>query len=265
MTDSLKIFIQTHRNAFDASVPGAHGWPGVARTLDRLGTADQLEKTVLLDRLLLDTEAPSDCVWENIVADLDGKAGVSSLECFIRENRDEFDTELPDLSVWKQIEQGIPAAPKPATIIRVDWQRRLLRAAASVALLVTGMGIGLWYARSTGSAAPGGMAMGEVSTEYRELEAYYQRDIAVKEEKLAQFTGNQSAEIEGDLEQMDKVMQELRQELANVPPGNREQVVRVMIENYKAKASVLQRVLQRLEELSPDHQQNNKKHENERI
>jgi len=264
MGDSFKIFIQQHRNAFDASVPGAHGWPGMERTLDRLRTADGLEKTVLLDRLLLDTEEPSDCVWDNIVAALDRKAGPSSLECFIHENRDEFDTELPGLRVWETIEKSIPAS-KTAKIIPVDWQRRLLRAAASVALLVTGMGLGLWYARTTGSLAQGGMAMSEVSTEYRELEAYYQRDIAVKEEKLAQFTGNQPAEIEGDLDQMDKVMQELRQELANVPPGNREQVVRIMIENYKAKASILQRVLQHLEDLSPDHQQNNKKHENERI
>ncbi len=43
-------------------------------------------------------------------------------------------------------------------------------------------------------------------------------------------------------------MEQLRQELAIVPPGNREQVVRAMIENYKAKTAILQRVLERLEE-----------------
>jgi hypothetical protein len=42
-------------------------------------------------------------------------------------------------------------------------------------------------------------------------------------------------------------MLELRGELANVPPGNREQVVRAMIDNYKAKAAILERVLERLE------------------
>ena len=265
MSDLIKKFIQQHRTDFDASAPGAHGWRGVEQVLQRWTSADGLEKTVLLNRLLLDTEMPRACVWEHISATLDGKTGPSDpLECFIFEHRDEMDLAIPDLRVWGNIEQTVPA--RSATIVvRVDWQRRLLRAAASVALLVTGMGLGLWYAGHSEAGQSGGMAMGEVSAEYRELEGYYQRDIAGKQEKLATFTGNQPDEIESDLVQMDKAMEELRQELADVPPGNREQVVRAMIENYKAKAAILQRVLQSLEEATPTQQQNNKPHENARI
>lgn len=278
MTDRIKIFIQQHRSAFDAAFLGGaalsaeasakEGWSGVERALARLKTADTLERTLLFDRLLLDTAEPDDCVWDNILATLDGKTGPSNtLECFIRHHRDELDQALPDLRVWGGIEQALPAVVRQvAKIVRVDWQRRLLRAAASVALVATGMGLGLWYARSTDATAEnGGMAMGEVSAEYRELEDFYRRDIAVKEEKLARFTGNQPDDIEGDLAQMDKVMAELRRELADVPPGNREQVVRVMIENYQAKSAILQRVLQHLESLAPDQQQNSTQHEKARI
>ena len=51
-----------------------------------------------------------------------------------------------------------------------------------------------------------------------------------------------------DIEQLDKIMDELRRELASVPEGNRQQVVRAMIENYKSKTAILQRVLEHLEE-----------------
>ena len=59
--------------------------------------------------------------------------------------------------------------------------------------------------------------------------------------------------------------EELRQELANVPPGNREQVVRAMIENYKAKASILERVLERLEESKPNQENSKQRYETEKI
>jgi hypothetical protein len=65
---------------------------------------------------------------------------------------------------------------------------------------------------------------------------------------LASIRGSQPAEVRADLEQLDKAMEELRLELANVPPGNREQVVRAMIENYQAKLIILKRVLERLDD-----------------
>jgi hypothetical protein len=121
-----------------------------------------------------------------------------------------------------------------------------MRMAASLALLIAGIGGGIWYERN-GNATEG-MAMSDVSGEYKELEQFYQRDITVKREKLATFTGSQPAEVGEDLEHLDEIMAELRRDLADVPPGNREQVIRAMIENYKAKMAILQRVLERLEQ-----------------
>jgi hypothetical protein len=245
MTDILKNFIQQHRDAFDPNVPGAHGWTGVKSALDRLQSADGLERSIAINRVLLDTEEPAACVWENIHAHLDGLHGSDDpLECFIRQNREGLDTAIPHETLWQNIEKGIPGAGRPtATIVRVNWQRHLLRIAASLTLLIAGIGIGTWYAHSTAAA---GMDMADVSNEYGELEQYYQRDIATKQQKLATFTGNRPAEINLDLEQLDHMMQELRHELADVPPANREQVVRAMIDNYKAKTAILERVIKDL-------------------
>jgi hypothetical protein len=242
--DSIENFIREHRSAFDAATPAAHGWTNVEKALDRLRSADGLEATLLLNRAQLDTEAPPESAWAGIEQFLDDPKSepTDALELFIRENRAALDSEVPDLKVWANIAKETPAKAK---IVGIGWQRSLLRAAASVALLVTGLGLGIWYARS---GEPQAMAMSEVSNEYAELEHYFQNDIAGKTQKLATFTGSQSAEVNQDLEQLDYVMAELKLELADVPEGNREQVVRAMIDNYKAKAAILERVLERLEE-----------------
>lgn len=240
----MENFIREHRHAFDMATPGAHCWASLENALDRLREADGLEKEILANRVLLDTKLPSERVWAGIEQNLDEakRQASDTLEDFIRGNRESFDSEIPDLKVWANI---VKETPGRAKILGIGWQRTLLRVAASVALLVTGLGLGVWYARL---GEPSAMAMSDVSNEYAELEHYFESDIAVKKEKLATFTGVQPAEVYQDLEQLDNVMTELKLELADVPEGNREQVVRAMIENYKAKAAILERVLERLEE-----------------
>jgi hypothetical protein len=196
------------------------------------------------DRVLLDTAEPSAALWERIESSLPVTEQNPGLEAFIRQNREAFDQSSPGNQVWENIAGYLPK-PK-AKIVEINWHRSLMRIAASLALLVAGVGAGIWYERQ--GSAHAGMAMSDVSGEYAELEQYYQRDITVKREKLATFTGSQPNEVSEDIEHLDKVMEELRRELANVPPGNREKVVRAMIENYKAKTAILQRVLERLEE-----------------
>lgn len=244
MTDSLKIFIQQNRDAFDAAVPGAHGWAGLERMLERSPEADLVERQLMCDRVLLDVAEPSGLVWTRIEQSLDQVLGQESLESFIRQNREAFDHALPEGQIWENISKSLP--PTKAIKVHIGWQRSILRIAASLTLLVAGIGAGIWYERQGNN--PPGMAMSDVSGEYKELEEYYQRDISVKREKLASFTGSQPAEVGEDLNQLDGIMEQLRQELADVPPGNREQVVRAMINNYKAKSAILQRVLERLEE-----------------
>ncbi len=242
-TDLIETFIRDKRHAFDAATPGAHGWQDVENALERLRSADGIETELLLNRILMDTEMPSKNVWAGVEQFLDERKNCSPdpLERYIRNHREAFDTEVPDLKVWTNIAAEVPVKAK---IVGINWQRSLLRAAASVALLVTGLGLGIWYARSAETPA---MAMSDVSNEYAELEQFFQRDISGKQQKLATFTGSQPVEVHEDLVQLDNVMAELRQELANVPAGNREQVVRAMIENYKAKTAILERVLERLE------------------
>ncbi len=247
---NLEQFIDQHRQAFDMDEPDPSVWAAIERTLDRLPFPGQLEQFVLINKPLFDTAGTPENTWSAIerALDMPPLSSADPLESFIRHHRDDFDTETPGLRVWAGVERQIPQ--QRTKMVRMHWQRNLLRIAAALAFLISGISIGIWYAQTNGAMQPG-MAMSDVSSEYAELEQYYQRDITAKQEKLTTLVSYQDEGLRNDLLQMDNVMAELRQDLAHVPPGNREQVVRAMIENYKAKAAILERVLEHLNQQQP--------------
>lgn len=250
ISNSLEQFIRQNRPAFDQFEPGPGAWQQVEKALGRLPASDPLEQFILFNRSQFDSASPSEQVWHSISAALNDAAPTAQdpLEAFIQNHREAFDSETPDLRVWAAID---PQLPRTATReVHINWRRNLLRIAAAVTLLVIGMSIGIRYARFQDDRAAG-MSMSDVSSEYAELEQYYQRDISNKTEKLTSLVSYKDEDLNDDLSQMDNVMAELRQELANVPPGNREQVVRAMIDNYKAKAAILERVLEHLQQQQP--------------
>ncbi len=258
--DQLKAYIQKKHQEMDLDTPGAYAWKNLSKSLDRLPQADTLEIHLMIDRPLLDLDEPNTNLWDGIVNRLDG-GSTDGLERYIKSNRSDFDVAIPSNDLWNRISGQVPtlSASKPK-LIAIHWQHNIMKLAAAVAILIAGIGLGVWYA--TPSAQDQGMAMSEVSTEYAEIEQYYQGDITKKQAHLANFTSNQSSDITQDLDQLDHMMQELKVELSKVPLGNREQVVRAMIENYKAKASILERVLDRLEPTNTTNTSPNKSEDN---
>lgn len=251
--DYIEQYIELHTDAFNgAEVPGC-GWEALDRVLDRV-KGDETARFIAANRLEFDTQDCPPNVWATIVETLPRNVSrpethqTDNLESFIQKNRAEFDHETPDLRIWEQLSQQKKQPPA----LRISWTRQLIRSAAAIGLLIAGVGIGMWYSSSQQKQLAG-MRMSDVSPEYAELESHFERDIESKKASLARFTSNvSSTEVFNDLIQMDKIMEDLRHELADVPPGNREEVVRAMIENYKTKAKVLERVLKALESHEPD-------------
>jgi hypothetical protein len=255
----IETYIQQYRPDFDAAEPADCRWEHVARTVARLQASGCLiEAFVATERPVLDADWPDTMgIWARIHAHLDTLHPVAAqddIEAFINSNRLDFDAETPDLRVWNELTHV--AQPPVAAPLQVLWYRRLARAAAAIALVVAGAALGLWYAGRQQTmvndqpplAATAGMRMSDVSQEYARLEAQYEQDIQQKKAQLARFASTPgTGEMMVDIEGMDKIMEELRVELSNVPPGNREQIIRVMIEHYQAKAHVLQKVLEALQ------------------
>jgi hypothetical protein len=257
MSDPIQRYIQSRRAEFDAAQPDPACWDSVEKALRRRQNADALEHFLLDHRLLLDAAEPPATVWNRLAAQL-APTATDPLEDYLLQNRGDLDAALPSGTIWRRIEAALPTEKLAggSGLRALPWSRALLRAAAAVALLLTGAGLGIWYAGTTNNRAAQGLSLSELSPEYAELERYYQHDIAGKKEKLAEFAGYRNQELLADLQQMDKIMEELQRELADVPPANREKVVHAMIENYQAKAAILQRVLEYLQQSSTSRSKN---------
>jgi hypothetical protein len=251
----LESYINDHRSQLDAAALPHGAWSYIERTLG----GDALEQSIGRDRYLLDAATPPSGIWAAICDQLDAECHATDpLEQFICDNRQQLDIAIPDVRVWEQITRSQTVGKSIVSpSLQVTWVRKAIRAAAAIALLVTGVGMGIWYSQYQQTQVAG-LSMSDVSNEYAELEQHFERDIAEKTEQLVQFRQVANTDdIHADLEQIDQAMTELRRELADVPPANREQVVRAMIGNYKAKLNILQRVLEEFEHQQQLEQQYN--------
>ncbi len=167
-----------------------------------------------------------------------------SLEQFIQKNRAEFDSEQPRAAVWDSIQAALsePQIAPPGKVWSIWRNVSLVRVAAAVALLLIGTVIGMRISRSDETKI-----LAELGPEYQEAVSYYQRDINAKREKLAQFATLKNS-VEADLMQLEQVMEELKSELKDVPPARRQEVISAMIDNYKMRARILEKVLQKIEQ-----------------
>ena len=98
---------------------------------------DNIEQFLKDNRSAFDSETPSVNVWAGIENQL---AGADVFEKFIQENRAAFDTEIPNLKVWAAIEKQVNPI-KEYKIVRMAWWKQ---AAAAIALLVVGAGLGIF-------------------------------------------------------------------------------------------------------------------------
>lgn len=162
------------------------------------------------------------------------------LEKFVLNNRDSFDDKEPSPMLWDKIEKAIPEQ-KTARII--PWFR--MAAAASILLLVGMVG---FFAYQSGVNQGVAMTLADVSPEMAEAENYYEKEIENKKAILASLSSEEDVHV--DLKEMEAFMIELKNELKDVSPNEREVVIQAMIENYRTRLEILERVIDRLPENS---------------
>lgn len=166
------------------------------------------------------------------------------LEEFVHQNREDFDTEHPGLGVWSAIGKELDQQPRLRSI-QSGRHFQYWRIAAAIALLLIAGGIG----RELGVRAiqeQQTAMLEQAAPDFDETEAFYQATIA---QTKARLTGYEvDPVLESDLEQLDQAMAELREELADAPPAERRTIVENLINNYRLKLNLLERILQRLQD-----------------
>ncbi len=179
-----------------------------------------------------------------------------NIEQFIIENREKFDRENPNPRIWAGIEKSLNGSnlakenePPGAKLRPVSGGRRFWFLAAAASFLLVGA-VGFFLGKSSAggekNCGDGQVALKNVSPEAAEAERYYVRTISSKTEALEAHEYHND-QVDGDLAAIDGAMAELKHELANVPPGQREQLVHALIENYRIKLNILDKVLEHIE------------------
>jgi hypothetical protein len=165
---------------------------------------------------------------------------MDNLEKFISENKEAFDTEIPNLKVWAEIEKQIHPQSYNK-IVRINWIRNI---AAAITLLIIGTGIG-FYLNDKKENLEVANSVEQVIPEFKEAEQFYNQQVQDRLTKLASYNPDPSVSM--DLQQIDVVQQELKAELSKAPSSTRAEIIERMIENYKIKVGILERVLEHIE------------------
>lgn len=207
-----------------------------------------LEKYIVDNKEAFDTEIPNLRVWAAIEKEL---APELDLEAFIEDNKADFDTEIPNLKIWAQIDKTINRTAERRHILR-GW---FLRSAAAIALLVIGGTAGVFMMGKRADILVE-KQFEKVAPDFQKTEKYYNQQVQAKLTQLASYE-NADPSVLSDLQQIDLIQEELKAELENAPASTREEIVRRVIDNYKIKIGILERVLEHVGD-SPKENLNNK-------
>ena len=202
-----------------------------------------LEKYIVENKEAFDSEIPNLRVWAAIEKQL---APELDVEAFIEDNKADFDTEIPNLKIWAQIDKTINRTAERRHILRV-W---LLRSAAAIALLIIGATAGVFMMGKRADTLVE-KQLEQLAPNFQKTEKYYNQQVQAKLTQLASYE-NTDPSVLSDLKQIDMVQEELKAELENAPTSTREEIVRRVIDNYKIKIGILERVLEQIGDSSKE-------------
>ncbi len=198
-----------------------------------------LEKYIAENREAFDTETPDLRIWAAIEQQLAPELESNlDLEGFIKDNRKNFDTEIPNLKIWAQIDKKV-SQPALRRHILKGW---FLRSAAVMALLILGATAGVFMMEKRADTLVE-KQLEQVAPDFQKTEKYYNQQVQARLTQLASYD-NTDPSVLSDLKQIDVVQEELKAELENAPSSTREEIVRRVIDNYKIKIGILERVLE---------------------
>ncbi len=159
------------------------------------------------------------------------------LEEFIEINRGQFDDKEVPPMLWKAIEDDL--GPEKGKVFSL---RFIMRIAASALVLIS---VGLVIGMQMGSKGVDDRIIA-VSPEFHEAEQHYQHQVNLKLNEARSIGADKH--VENDLDQLDAVYQELKNELLNNGVQSDEVIVQAIIDHYQSKLEVLEIVLDKLQE-----------------
>ena len=164
---------------------------------------------------------------------------IDDLEKFVQEERELFDVKIPDEKIWENISKQV----NPHTLRTVWYRSNLFRSiAAGFTLLVIGGTLGFLLANKKKSPL---WSIGMASKPFTDFEMVSQKSINEKLFQLRELNAEES--IFSDLQQIDRSMEELKNELDRIPKGQEKIILEQLKRGYQTKIDILDKIIQRLE------------------
>ncbi len=165
-----------------------------------------------------------------------------NLEQYITSHREEFDTDNPPPMVWTHLERELDRHSKKKTVVHPLKRPTLWRVIQVAAMFVVVIGVGLLIGIEISKVQKYGSPH---LLEFAETERHYTKEIDQLWKVVKASEVEEESTIKADLNALDKVYNELKNELLKDPNSNTETAVNAMLKNYNAKIEILQTVLKK--------------------
>lgn len=164
------------------------------------------------------------------------------LEKYISEHKNEFDQDSPPPMVWLNLEKhlDIEHSYSKRSFIREIKKPSIMRIMQVAAMFVVVMGVGLLIGLQLNK---GNIYSNPQLEEFVEAEKHYSKEIDKMWTVVKASSVEEKETIQEDLNGLDAIYNELKNELISNPNANTDYVVNAMIENYRTKIDILETVL----------------------
>lgn len=164
------------------------------------------------------------------------------IEQYIKDNRSAFDQHEPPKFLWEQISEELETSDSKNNSLpkslkdNIVW---LVARMAAVFALVLAAGVVIGYHLSSDNNS---IDMDRVA----KIEQQYIHTVNHRMNELRHY--QLDPQLEGDLQQMDVEMGQIRNELRSDTYMNENDLIEALIQNYEKKIGILERVLTRMED-----------------
>ena len=164
------------------------------------------------------------------------------LEEYIKNHRDEFDQDSPPPMVWMNIEKNLDKEQNKDVVVKQTSTPIIMRIMQIAAMFVVVMGVGLLIGLQINNGNKNAFSSPQLQ-EFVEAEKHYSKEIDKMWQVVNASSLDEKETIQEDLNALDAVYNELKNELLSNPNANTDYVVNAMINNYRAKIDILETVL----------------------
>ena len=176
---------------------------------------------------------------------------MDKLEKYIKDHREQFDDRYPPAHIWDQISSRLPQQREG--VRRIVMWKWMTVAAVTLALVMCGVVAGMYMGRNAGHSDP-------AYAEFMQAQQYYNLEFDKRKNELARHVYD--PEVDNDLRELDAIYQDLSHEFKSTNAPDKSELINAMIQVYRARIELLERVLNKIEQ---NNNENQIDHEDENV